>query len=384
MKEIPVWSTLKTMLRKGRKLVEIDISLDNDRIKLGEIAAPAKHSVVDAFNEIEDAMLPLTSEARTRVIKRVNKQVKAITDSQLSKFKDIAGIDPQAKSEIVDIMERLSPTQRYSELVKYRATQDQALERTQEQVKALDNCHAWLGRLNDCEKFSLERNDVSRLHKYIEAGHAGRILDISKKPNDKSVEKFLIPPQTFVVKHDWANAFESASGIEDEIKLPYEYCGFEFRVSGNTVLIHAFEVPVSEEYEDGVCLNAAVECLDHWMLLSEDKGEQDYILGFLWQQIRAICIALDADVATEEVVRAPAALNAKRTKAGKIPLRDYHVVDLSRRHRVSNPLAGEPGKKHRMHFVRGHWRHYEEHKTWIKWHLRGDPHLGFIQKHYAL
>jgi len=31
-----------------------------------------------------------------------------------------------------------------------------------------------------------------------------------------------------------------------------------------------------------------------------------------------------------------------------------------------------------------HWRHFENHKTWIKWHLRGDPCLGFIDKHYRL
>lgn len=37
-----------------------------------------------------------------------------------------------------------------------------------------------------------------------------------------------------------------------------------------------------------------------------------------------------------------------------------------------------------MHFVRGHWRHYEVSKTWIRWHLRGDPDLGFIDKEYRL
>jgi hypothetical protein len=44
----------------------------------------------------------------------------------------------------------------------------------------------------------------------------------------------------------------------------------------------------------------------------------------------------------------------------------------------------EPGRKKRLHFRRGHWRHYETHKTWIKWMLVGDPDLGFIEKQYRL
>ena len=44
----------------------------------------------------------------------------------------------------------------------------------------------------------------------------------------------------------------------------------------------------------------------------------------------------------------------------------------------------EPETGKRLHFVRGHWRRYEEHKTWIRWRLRGDPDLGFIDKSYRI
>lgn len=37
-----------------------------------------------------------------------------------------------------------------------------------------------------------------------------------------------------------------------------------------------------------------------------------------------------------------------------------------------------------LHFRRGHWRHYGEYKTWIKWMLVGDPELGFVDKMYKL
>jgi hypothetical protein len=106
----------------------------------------------------------------------------------------------------------------------------------------------------------------------------------------------------------------------------------------------------------------------------------------IWDQIRAICIALDAQVATAEVIRAPVNLNEKRAKAGKSPLSDYRVVDLARRHRIANPAAGTAGTgtRKRLHFRRGHWRHYETTKTWVKWCLVGNPDLGFINKHYRL
>jgi hypothetical protein len=38
----------------------------------------------------------------------------------------------------------------------------------------------------------------------------------------------------------------------------------------------------------------------------------------------------------------------------------------------------------RLHFRRRHWRHFVNHKTWIKWTLVGDPDLGFIDKDYRL
>lgn len=34
--------------------------------------------------------------------------------------------------------------------------------------------------------------------------------------------------------------------------------------------------------------------------------------------------------------------------------------------------------------VRGHWRRLSTFKTWVRWHLRGNPDLGFIDKKYTL
>ena len=106
---------------------------------------------------------------------------------------------------------------------------------------------------------------------------------------------------------------------------------------------------------------------------------------FLASQIRAMCIALDAEVAVSSIVRAPHRLNAARVDRGRLPIFDYHVVSLAKRTRPEALADTEcEGRHPRLHWVRGHWRHYTNVKTWIRWHLRGDPDLGFIEKHYRL
>ena len=126
----------------------------------------------------------------------------------------------------------------------------------------------------------------------------------------------------------------------------------------------------------------APEC---WIALP-DHGEYAWVDGkdYIWAQIRAICIALDAEVAEHEVVRAPTKLNRKREKAGKVPIPDHYVVDLSRRHRISNSSTSGEGSKKRLHFRRGHWRHYDGFKTWVRWCLVGNPDLGFVSKDYSI
>jgi hypothetical protein len=108
----------------------------------------------------------------------------------------------------------------------------------------------------------------------------------------------------------------------------------------------------------------------------------------LLTNIKAACISLEAKVAEIEVVRAPHKLNAARERRGKLPISDYHIINLARRQQVEplpleHKLEAHP-RSPRLHFRRGHWRHFVNHKTWINWTLVGDPDLGFIDKHYRL
>lgn len=290
-------------------------------------------------------------------------------------------LEERAKEAIEKAMAPYNPMQRadisrllQEKLHREMATLETSKAETRTHLDALNDLKTWCDR----ETLVLEKNDCSRLHLLKEAIVNRRLMG-----NDGVVESTYVTASlnhTFVVKHDWAKAFENASGIEDLVKLPYEICCFEFRFSGKTFIAIACE---NEAVAQGVQFTLLVQCGNSWYCWSGEKKD-DAVTAFAWTQIRAICIALDADVATHDVVRAPHKLNEKRVKSGREPLSDYHVVDLAKRHRVANPLHGHSGSKKRLHFRRGHWRHYEAMKVWVRWCLVGDPDLGFIQKNYTL
>lgn len=227
---------------------------------------------------------------------------------------------------------------------------------------------------------SLQRNDCSRLHKFIDACRADNVPGCHDDPDLAEVMDQCVK-HVFVVKHDWRAALGGSTAEGDEYELPYDHCAFEFRVAGRTLIYLVTELITFLLTECGEC----------WEIQKVAVGGTpwragfDAICEFLQAQVRAICIALDADVATHSVIRAPHKLNEKRERVGKSKLRDFHVVDLARRHRVANPSTStSSGVKKRLHFRRGHWRHYESSKTWVKWCLVGNPDLGFITKEYSL
>ena len=266
-----------------------------------------------------------------------------------------------------------------------------------------------LERMNNAPEPRLQRLAETGFHKCVESFRKGDVIypgedgkPIKTESGRPLAEMFAggdLDFATFVIEHDWAAAFSKAQDFDEgEFRIPYEDVVFEFRISGHRVCA----VTSTEDYLPAQVI-LMVETSVGWVLAScyrfaggqwiaEDLKKPDLmvpVLNLVRSQIRAVCIALEAEVAQTEVVRAPHKLNAKREKAGKQPIFDYHVVQLARRTRVAPRLPDEldPNREihhKRMHFVRGHWRHYEASKTWIKWHVRGDPDLGFIDKEYRL
>lgn len=232
---------------------------------------------------------------------------------------------------------------------------------------------------------SLSRCEDSVFHKVIETGLAGRVMGIEEEmggPHNIVADEWSMmrdDAQVFIVGHDWEAAVSGAD-VTAEVRAPYDVTCFEMTVSGRRC---CYVQPTPSLSDAGGLL--FVRASTGWFFFGRaDPGDKSSkVATFVQSQVRAVCIALDAEAAVAETIRAPHRLNAARAERGKLPLFDYRIVTLNRKPRAA-PLAlpTEGGHRKRLHFRRGHWRHFTTHKTWIKWMLVGDPDLGWIDKHY--
>jgi hypothetical protein len=273
------------------------------------------------------------------------------------------------------------------------AEQKRLLNAREESLKSdlneLETKRSWLlAEASDCDAliqtfsgwergaYQLGRLEHSMLHKALDAAENDRV-----EFGNPDVEQELradFPPRikrcvSFVIEHDWAAAFAGAANFDDgDFNLPFDDVAFEMRVDGRCV--------VFVYSADGMKL-ILVQFGNGWLVMKlEDLSWPDKL-------VRAACIALDAEIATHELVREPERLNRARIKNGKTPIFAHHVIRLSKKSRSALPYSPNeeaPTRHYRLHFVRGHWRHFETHRTWIKWHLRGNPDIGFIDKGYRL
>jgi hypothetical protein len=223
--------------------------------------------------------------------------------------------------------------------------------------------------------------------------------------------------EDFVVEHDWHAAFadKSKDFLGGDWRLPYDECAFEFRISG--VRVVAFLQQVGDTIE---CRCVAIGIHREWHVMPThfiihgdivepfiDPGDEydplwNHPFDFIVQQVRAVCIMLDARVAEAETRGVPRELREHRVKMGRTAQNDYRVVSLVRRTRSHSPgRAGQdgPARHVKFHWRRGHWRHLQtgggqvqyidaegitRSKTWINWMPIGDPDLGFVEKEYRL
>lgn len=269
-------------------------------------------------------------------------------------------------------------------------------ERIHERIAALEELMPWMESLAKSPRsVVLERAEGAAFHKVMGKGNALYLLADDGKPSTLNLEGFE-DAQVFVVQHNWAAAFSGAQDfLGGEFRLPYETCCFEFRVSGRRVCL------MVKEKDEQQLAAMLVETRKVWVMPSltfdirdaekfhvgpgTDKGLSAVAI-FLAQQIKAICVSLEAQVADTEIVPAHPKLNTARLRRGKPPLPDYRVIRLNKGPRTVTPAGdGEAQSKRRLHFRRGHWRHLVgERRTWVRWHLVGDPDLGFIDHEYRL
>lgn len=225
-------------------------------------------------------------------------------------------------------------------------------------------------------------NDCSRIHALREKAASDGLIDQTDGQLTHGGDAGMLRPlKTFVVQQDWASLMRDEDIIGAEVKLPYPHCAFEFIVNSRPVIQMCLQ-------PEGMAVQAMafVNIEGEWVGCDPAWAKNSPILVGLWAQVVACCAFLEAEVVTHDVTRAPNKLNEKRQKQGKVPLMDFHTIKLNKRMHAAarSGAAGEPSHRVRLHFRRGHWRHFENHKTWIKWMLVGDPSLGFVGSKYQM
>lgn len=226
----------------------------------------------------------------------------------------------------------------------------------------------------------LNHNDQPRAHNIVEAARLKKIIITDNEfktisPDD--IDLVVGKAQKFLVSTDFAALIDDDIYNDSDFMLPYQHCIFEFVINDRPMVNICFDV-------DGIknCI-ALVKTNDYWWLVTEEGKDINYC-NYMWMQIKALCIAIESGITDNEIVSAPRRINESREKKGKQKISDYHVVSLGKRfYARSASHSGDAMYRQRLHFRRGHWRHYEDTKVWIKWCLAGDPSLGFINKHYC-
>lgn len=188
--------------------------------------------------------------------------------------------------------------------------------------------------------------------------------------------------ELFAVEHDWARALDASDLHGAPFKLPYDVCAFELKASGRPLIALATQFETDVLFSPCIKTDSAwVVCAGTYSASRESKKATD-LCDVIAPQIRAICIALEAKVARADITRVP--YSGQTGNSSGALSRPYHVVSLVRRSARAMATGNSSDRKVRLHFRRGHWRHFEKHRTWINWMLVGDPDLGFVDKHYKL
>jgi hypothetical protein len=123
----------------------------------------------------------------------------------------------------------------------------------------------------------------------------------------------------FLMTHDWAGAFAGDRDFDDrgsEFRLPAPNCCFDFYVSGSHVLAliseQAISVNGSLAPTDGTdhFLLGIQSISRNWMVVGQNGAPDAFdgearLFAFIFKNIKATCVALEAEIAETEVVRAP-------------------------------------------------------------------------------
>jgi hypothetical protein len=131
----------------------------------------------------------------------------------------------------------------------------------------------------------------------------------------------------------------------------------------------------------------ATDC-DHWDA-NPDEGltadQQSKTMSIAYQFCVSALAALSSKGPHIRTQPAPEKLNKQRAKKGKLPIFEYHIVEIPRWARERAEAQGGTHASPRLHWRRGHVRRLAgERRTLVRAALVGVAENGFINKDYAV
>lgn len=312
--------------------------------------------------------------------------------------KEFAGLSPSQQRKRLRALRKEIGSKRCG-LDKSISEMDAELNRLSRVITAFTDLDAW-GR----GFLRFQKPSGSLFHELRKAVSDRTVLDLNdwraKTPADDYEQELFQDANVFVIEHDWWSAINKAEEFAGgSFRLPFDICIFEFVISGRPVIALAtnYGELIEDPSRNEILMQIAVKSLVGWAFSVEiyshsgdgwtpikQKWDDPYtnLVRLLGEQIKAACVALEAEVATSTMIRAPhAGAGRERTE---FPPVEYRTISLRKKARAAE-LPGGTGKPgRRLHFRRGHWRHLPTLKTWVRWTMVGDPDLGFIEKEYRL
>lgn len=115
--------------------------------------------------------------------------------------------------------------------------------------------------------------------------------------------------------------------------------------------------------------------------VSKDDAYND-VYGETSSVVMLMCALSCSNVSIEKVA-APDAVNKKRIKCGKKPIRDHHILVLGSKSQGERSLGGTHASP-RVHLRRGHIRRLEQKNIWVNACVVGNKKLGTVTKDYMV
>lgn len=150
-----------------------------------------------------------------------------------------------------------------------------------------------------------------------------------------------------------------------------------FDINGKVQL---FPVALALHREENIIMPISADNSFDTKDLAENVKEQ------MDQLAKAVCYTiLTLTESWTEYVEEPVRLNKKRVDKGKAPIREYHILHLGKKTKVSINSGGGSHASPAFHLRRGHFRRYRDGRVvWVRDTTVGKKSDGIIMKDYAL